>query len=416
MRVKTILNRVERHPGFVYGDALLDKDVRLLVPVTARKGSRPLCSGCGSRGPTYDTRPSREFRFVPLWGIAVFFVYAMRRVDCERCGVRVESVSWATGKEHSTTTLLWFLAMWAKRLSWQETAEAFDSSWRTVFLAVRMAVDWGRAHLVLGTIESIGVDELSWRRKGKPKFITLVYQLDAGCRRLLAIHPDRREGSLRPFFEWIGPDGAASIRFVCSDMWKPYLKVLKEKASQAIHVIDPFHIAQHLSKAIDQVRRSEVETLRLQGRLPVLKDSRWALLRRPENRTEKDEAKLKDLVRFNLKSVRACLLRWDFDCFWSYTSGTWAGQFLDRWCTRAMRSQLAPMKRVVQMLRTHRPYLMAWFKAKGQLATGAVEGLNNRARAVTKRSYGFRTFKVLETALYHTLGRLPEPSFTHRFW
>ena len=153
MRVKTILNRVERHPGFVYGDALLDKDVRLLVPVTARKGSRPLCSGCGSRGPTYDTRPSREFRFVPLWGIAVFFVYAMRRVDCERCGVRVESVSWATGKEHSTTTLLWFLAMWAKRLSWQETAEAFDSSWRTVFLAVRMAVDWGRAHLVLGTIE-----------------------------------------------------------------------------------------------------------------------------------------------------------------------------------------------------------------------------------------------------------------------
>lgn len=416
MRIKTILNRVERHPGFVYGDAVFDKDVRLLVPVAARKGCRPQCSGCGMRGPTYDTRPSREFRFVPLWGMAVFFVYAMRRVDCERCGVKVESVSWASGKEHSTTTLLWFLAMWAKRLSWQETAEAFGSSWRTVFMAVRMAVAWGRAHLVLGTIEAIGVDELSWRRKGKPKFITLVYQLDAGCRRLLAIHPDRREGSLRPFFEWIGAEGAASIRFVCSDMWKPYLKVLKEKASQAIHVIDPFHIAQHLSEAIDQVRRSEVETLRLQGRIPILKDSRWSLLRRPENRTEKDEAKLKDLVRFNLKSVRACLLRWDFDSFWSYTSATWAGQFLDRWCTRAMRSQLVPMKRVVRMLRNHRPYLMAWFKAKDHLATGAVEGLNNRARAVTKRSYGFRTFKVLETALYHTLGHLPEPRFTHRFW
>jgi len=53
--------------------------------------------------------------------------------------------------------------------------------------------------------------------------------------------------------------------------------------------------------------------------------------------------------------------------------------------------------------------LLNWFKAKGELSSGAVEGLNNKIRVVTRRSYGFRTYKAMEIALYHNLGRLPEP-------
>ena len=79
--------------------------------------SRPICSGCGRKGPGYDRLPPRRFEFVPLWQIAVFFVYAMRRVDCPRCGVTVEQVPWAEGKCTLTTTFRWFLARWAKRLS-----------------------------------------------------------------------------------------------------------------------------------------------------------------------------------------------------------------------------------------------------------------------------------------------------------
>ena len=85
----------------------------------------------------------RHFEFVPLWGILVFFVYAMRRVDCDRCGVKVEVVPWATGKQQITTTYAWFLARWAKRLSWTEVARTFHTSWDTVFRAVEMAVEWG---------------------------------------------------------------------------------------------------------------------------------------------------------------------------------------------------------------------------------------------------------------------------------
>jgi len=87
----------------------------------------------------------------------------------------------------------------------------------------------------------------------------------------------------------------------------------------------------------------------------VLKNSRWCLLKRGENLTEKQEAKLKDLLQYNLKSVRAYLLKEDFDGFWDYVSAAWAGKFLDRWCTRVMRSKIEPMKKVAKTMRAHQP-------------------------------------------------------------
>jgi transposase len=105
-----------------------------------------------------------------------------------------------------------------------------------------------------------------------------------------------------------------------------------------------------------------------------------------------------------------------FHDFWRYRSLTWASAFLEVWRTRALRSRLEPMKKVARMRRSHEDLLMNWFKAKGQISSGAVEGLNNKIRVVTRRSYGFRTYDAMEIALYHTLGRLPEPQeFTHRF-
>lgn len=138
-------------------------------------------------------------------------------------------------------------------------------------------------------------------------------------------------------------------------------------------------------------------------------------MKRPANLTEKQEVTLKDLLRMNLRTVRAYLLKEDFQGLWEYVSSSWAGKFIDRWCKRAMGSRLRPMMKVAQTIRTHRPLILNWFKAKGQLSSGAVEGLNNKLKVITRRSYGFRTFKATEVALYHTLGQLPEPDGTHRY-
>jgi transposase len=417
MQIKSILNQIQLHHGFVYGTVrLVEKAKRKLleIEIRPRKGRRPICSVCGSPGPGYDTLSIRRFEFVPFWGIAVFFLYAMRRVDCARCGVKVERVPWAEGKNHLTTTYAWFLAKWAKRLSWKEVADAFQTKWDNVFRSVKMAVAWGLANRNLDNIAAIGIDEICWKKKGS-KFLTLVYQIDDGCKRLLFIGKDRTKKTLISFFDEFGPDRSSLLRFVCTDMWKPYLIVVAEKAGQALNILDRFHIMSHMNKAIDKVRATEAKALKAKGKKPVLTGSRWCLLKRPENCTETQAVKLQELVAINLKTVRAYLLKEDFQRFWNYKSTWWAAKFLDQWCKRTMRSRIDPMKKIAQMLRSHRGLILNWFRAKGQVALGAVEGLNNKAKVTTKKAYGFKSFEVIKLALYHTLGRLPEPVVTHEF-
>lgn len=416
MRIKAILNRIEKHAGFVYERVQWEEtggEAVIAVSVRPRTGSGAICSSCGHGAPGYDSLPARRFQYVPLWGIPVVFVYAMRRVSCRGCGVKVESVPWATGKQRLTWSYTWFLARWARRLSWTEVARIFGTSWPTVFRAVDAAVEWGRTWRSLDGIEAIGVDEVSWQRGHR--YLTVVYEISTHCRRLLWVGLNREENTLRGFFDWLGPERAARIRFVCSDMWPPYLTVIAERIPGAIHVLDRFHIVQKMNTAIDQVRAQEAKQLKQRGAAPVLSHTRWCLLKRPARLTEKQHGRLADLLRLNLSTVRAYLLKEDFQLLWNYVSPYWAGRFLDGWCTRALRSRIEPMKKIARSMRTHRALILNWFRARGLISAGAVEGFNNKLKLVTKRSYGFRVFRVVQIALYHTLGNLPEPEGTHKF-
>jgi transposase len=417
MQLKTILNRVQKFKSFVYGHIYWVEgaaEPTVEVELHPRKNSRPVCSVCGQKGPGYDKLPTRRYEFIPLWGIKVFYLYPPRRVDCHHCGIHVERLPWARGKHQLTETYAWFLAVWARRLSWKGVAQSFHTTWDHVFHSVDMAVTWGRKHQDLSGIEAIGVDEIQWH-KGH-KYLTLVYQIDVGCKRLLWIGKKRKVKTLLGFFRWFGKERTASLRYICSDMWKPYLKVIAKKATHGINILDRFHIMAHLSKAIDKVRAEEARELKAKGYEPVLTKSRWLLLKRPENLTDKQEIKLAELLRYNLRSIRSYLLKEEFQLFWSYTYPYWAGQFLDKWCTRVMRSKIEPMKKEARMLRRHRPLLLNWFRAKKQFSSGVVEGFNTKAKLTTRKAYGFRTYHAAETALYHALGALPVPETTHEFF
>ena len=417
MQIKTILNYVQKFKSFVYAEARLLTDTRqpiLEVDVHERRNSWALCSVCEQPAPSYDRQRQRRFEFIPLWGIKVFLLYAPRRVNCSRCGVKVEHMPWAVGKRPITRHYAWYLAEWSKRMSWQEVAEAFRTTWHHVFCSVEMAVTWGRQRQDVSGIGSIGVDEIQWQ-KGH-KYLTVVYQIDEGRKRLLWVGEHRKVKTLIRFFRWLGKERSAELQNVCSDMWKPYLKVIRKKAVNAINILDRYHVMAKMSTAIDKVRAEETRQMKADGLEPLLTHSRFILLKRPENLTEKQAVKLADLVQYNLRSIRAYLLKEDFQRFWEYVSPFYAGKFLDAWCTRAMRSRIEPMKKMAKTLRNHRPLLMNWFKAKGELSSGVVEGFNNKAKLTMRKSYGFRTFRGIEIALYHAMGDLPVPKTTHRFF
>ena len=416
MRIQTILNRVEKFKSFVYRGARLEEEddgLALVVRVKPRKNNRPVCSACGKVGRAYDHLEERRFEFVPIWGILVFLAYRMRRVDCKRCGVTVELVPWGDGKNRLTTTYRWYLATWAKRLSWKEVGSIFRTSWDSVCRAVEHAVEWGLANRDLSKVTALGIDEIAWARGHT--YLTLVYDIGGESKRLLAVEEERTEVSLRSCLESLGESVCGKIQYVCSDMWKPYLNVIAERLSEAVHVLDRFHVMQQFGKALDEVRAEEAKRLVNDGYEPVLKQSRWCFLKRPENLTDKQTVKLSEILKYNLRTVRAYLLREEFQRLWEYNSAWWAGRFLDEWTGRVMRSRLEPMKKIARSIRNHRPLILNWFRARGQVSAGAVEGLNNKLKLVTRKSYGFRTADVAKLALLHNLGQLPEPERTHRF-
>jgi transposase len=414
MELLTILNQCHHHRGFVYQHARFGADNKSIeVDVRPRQGSAAVCSGCHRPAPGYDHLPERGFEFIPLWGFLVFLLYRMRRVDCRDCGVVVEEVPWSDGKHQLTRAYMLFLARWARKLSWKETAESFHTSWDKVCDAVESVVTWGLEHRTLESIRAIGVDEIQYA-KGH-KYLTLVYQIDQGFTRLLWVGKERTLESFQGFFTVIGEQLASQIEFVCSDMWPPYLDVIRQKCSQALHILDRFHIVAKMNKALDEVRAAESRKMAQEGYPPLLKKSRWCVLKRKQNLTSQQKFRLRDLLRYNLQTVRAYLLKEDFQQFWEYNSPPWAGMFLDFWCYQTMRSRIEPLKKIARTLRSHRPLLLNYFKARKQFSSGVIEGLNNKAKVTMRRSYGFRTFRILELALYHSLGKLPEPTLTHEF-
>ena len=417
MQLKTILNRVTRYKSFVFGKVTwVENSVSpaIEVEILPRRNGPRVCSCCERVSPGYDTmREPRRFEFVPLWGIMVYFVYQMRRVECPACGIKVERVPWAEGKSSLTTEYKWFLARWARRMSWKEVAITFCASWEHVYEAVKYAVSWGLKHRDLDHIESIGVDEVQWH-KGH-HYQTVVYQIDEDQKRLLWVGPERTAKTLLRFFRFLGKERTAKLQFICSDMWQGYIKVIQKKAAHAVHILDRFHVMQRIGKAINDVRAAEVKQLKADGYEPILKGARWLLLKRPENLTDKQAVKLDELLQYNLKSIRSHLMKEDFQRFWEYRSPAWAGKFLDEWCTRAMRSKIESMKKVARSFRDKRELILNWFRAGGTISAGIVEGFNNKLKLITRKSYGFRTQIAYETALYHNLGALPEPEFTHEF-
>jgi hypothetical protein len=124
-----ILNRCHHFRGLFIIATFSPDHKSIEISVRPRKGSAAFCSRCHQPAPGYDQLAVRRFEFVPLWGFFVFLLYSMRRVDCRRCdAVIVEEVPWGDGKRTLTKAYIRFLARWARRLSWKETAEAFRTS------------------------------------------------------------------------------------------------------------------------------------------------------------------------------------------------------------------------------------------------------------------------------------------------
>ena len=254
----------------------------------------------------------------------------------------------------------------------------------------------------------IGIDEIS--RKRGHVYHTVVYDLDK--RRLIWIGAGRDKATLRRFFQWWGKQRTAAIQGVCCDMWQNYIDVVTEYCGEQVIVFDKFHIIRHLMEAIDKVRRMEAKTLAEAGN-DILKGSRYIWLKNPWNLTDKQHARLSDLLKMNMKIVKAYLLKELFRKLWRYKRRSWACRYLKRWFWWATHSRIKPLRDFAWMLRRHEQGILAYFKLR--IDNGAVEAMNNNAKAISHKARGFRSEKNFNLALIHGLSRLELPTPRHRF-
>lgn len=417
MLLKTLINRRHKFKYFKYNKkAYFDNEGTLIINLLSKDSAKPRCSKCQKICPGYDRQKERGFLFVPLWGNKVKIIYRPRRVRCEKHGIIIEHMPWTIGKRPVCRLFACFLAKLSKKLSWKDVAEMSKTSWDIVYVSVKYVVDYGLARRQLEDIKQIGIDEIKVFKKGKNKFVTLVFETTKGSKRLLWIGENRKAKTLYKFFALLGKNRYQSIVAVSSDMWSAYLKVIKKKLPTAIHVLDRFHIMKKFSEAIDDMRRLEFEMLKNRDAGNILKNTRWIFLKKPENLTENQSLKLKDLASNHLMTYKAYLMRESFQRFWDLPNKRIAKIFMHVWMKMVSRTKIEPMKKVAATLKNHQDLILNWFAAEPKISNATVEGFNNKAKLILRKAYGYRSFEALKVALYHNLGNLPEPDFAHRLF
>lgn len=383
-----------------------EENGRIVVALDA-VGRRWLpCSGCGTFDRVRDRRPERRWRHLPVWDIPVELTYRPARVACSGCGSpRVEVIPWSIGKSTLSRPLVVELATWSRLLAWDTVADLFGVSWATVLSAVEQAVAYGLHRRDLSGLRVIGVDELS-RRKGHV-YHTNVYDIGSQPRRLIWSGEGREKKTLEGFFDDLGHEQAKRIEAVCCDMWANYVDVVKVRAPQAALVFDKFHIVRHLLEAVNDVRKEEARMLK-HTYPELLKGTRYVFLKNPENLTDRQRLRLATLEhQRGLKVLRAYELKELFRHLWEYRSRAWAKKYLDRWFWWATHSGIEPMRDFAWMLRRHEAGILAYFDHR--IDNGAVEAMNNNAKAISHRARGFRSERVFTLAMLHCMGRLELP-------
>jgi transposase len=395
VRVTTAFKRLLRLPGVNVTAVEFESD-RVVVTVALRR-RRLVCpeSGCGfSTRARYDTRPvASRWRHLDLGAWPLEVEARLRRLSCPQHGERTEGVPFARPVEQSrfTRDFEHLVAWLATRMDKTAIERCCRIAWRTVGRIIERVVAEEFDPARLDGLFEIGVDEISWRRHHH--YLSLVANHRTG--KVVWGAPGRDAKTLDGFFAELGSQRSAAITAVSMDMGPAFAKSVRKEghAPQAAICIDPFHVVALATKALDEVRRDVWQQLRRlddQSFAKRFKGARWALLKRPENLTER-QAETFSVLRRNGGAVwRAYVLKEALrEVFAGDLTAAEAEELLRRWCSRAQRSRLAPFVKAGRTIRSHLPGIVATLRLG--VNNGRVEGLNNRVRLIVRRAFGFHS-------------------------
>jgi transposase len=353
------------------------------------------CCGCGCRvRKVYDRRRARLWRHVDLGGMQVHLRYDVRRGDCSRCGIRTELVPWADPDSMFTRHFEDQVAYLAQRTDKTAIAGLMRIAWGTVGSITERVVQRLLPQDRLEGLRVIGIDELSYRRHHK--YVTIVTNHETG--KVVWAREGKNAQTLDAFFAELGAERCAELRTVTLDMSQAYIQSVKTNAPQASIVFDRFHVQRLAHDALDQVRRAVVAQQTTPQERGALKRTRFVLQKNPENLSSIERRKVALVQHTNRPLYRAYLLTQSLAAILGRRQYFVARDQLDGWLAWAARSKLAPFVRVARTIRKHLHGVLAYLNTG--LSNGRSEGLNGKARVITRRSYGLHSAQSLIAMLF----------------
>jgi transposase len=371
------------------------------VHLTHDSGLEWLCPECGKSCPLYDHQPERRWRHLDTCQYRTILHAAPPRSNCPEHGALNVKLPWSEPSSRFTAMFERLAIDWMKAASQKAVADQLHLSWDEVHAIQERAVVRGLARREAETISHLGVDEKSFT-KGHHYF-TLVNDLDRS--RVLYVAEDRTEASLDGFWSGLAATQIDGVKAIAMDMWDPYinstLNHLPEAQSKI--VFDKFHIAKHLSEAVDLVRRRENKQLRAAGD-DRLTGTRYDWLKHPAKMDPADRREFNQLKDSALKTARAWALKESMMAFFAYYYERPARKHYRWWHNWAVRSRLRPMIDKARMIQRRFENIVTYLKHR--ITNAASESINSKIQWVKYTARGFRNKTNFKTAIYFHCGGL----------
>lgn len=395
-------------PWFVERVELELENGEIRVYLEHDKGQQWACPECGKGCGVYDHQGERRWRHLDTCQYRTILHAKLPRADCSEHGARVVKVPWAETGSRFTALFEALAISWLRQASQKAVAEQLQLSWDEIHLILDRAVARGLKRRTAESITRLGVDEKSFKKGFR--YFTLVNDLDRN--RVLYVAQEREQASLDGFWKTLSSEQVSKIEAVALDMWDAYLNSIRENLPDAEGkiVFDKFHIAQHLTEAVDRVRRKEQKALKAKGN-DTLKGTRYSWLRNPANMDRTERQQFAALKRSHLKSARAWALKQSAMELFDYKSETWARKHFRWWFRWATRSRLQPMIKVAGMLKRRLDNVLTYLRHR--ITNAGSESINAKIQWVKYTARGYRNKQNFINAIYFHCGdldMLPSPT------
>lgn len=376
------------------------KQQRVDVWLTHEAGVKWACPRCGKSWATHDHVAERTWRHLDTCQFQTHVHARIPRVQCAEHGVVQTRVPWA--EPHGRFTLLferWIIEVLSETKTISGACVLLGISWDEAFGVMDRAVDRGLARKQSTPVRYVGVDEKAFR-KGH-SYMTVVCDIERGTVEHVA--EGRTSESLEEYYELLTPPQLRAIEGVAMDMWEPYVKATMRHVPLAADkiVFDRFHVMKQMNEAVDKVRRAEHRELKAEGD-DTLTGTKHLWLYAAENLPEKSLPRFEEVRDLELKTSRAWAIKETLRQLWAYRSAGWARRFFAKWFGWARRSQLTPVKRVAQTLKTHLQNLLTY--CLHPITNAVAEGLNSKIMTIKRLACGYRNKDNFKTAILFFCG------------